>query len=371
MSLIIDNYDFEELLCMKYWQPPSSWSDEKKKETTRSRIFSGDWIGSRKYDGAFYCFIKDESGEVTLRGRSKSTTGVYLNKYNWVPHLHDFFDMIPRGTCLLGEIVFPNNEGSNKTTTIMGCKEEKAIERQKNSPISYYIFDILAWDGRNLIDVPIFDRVAYLEYINEIIYSLDTSYVFCAEYFEGEELWVELQSILAEGGEGIVMTRKDCKYQPGKRPSQGCQKVKKELRDTIDCFFTGKAVPPTRIYTGKEIESWIYWEDLRTGKKINDNLYKEYLDGAAIEPITKNYFYGFAGSLEIGVLKNGKVFPLGTLSGLTEEIKKNFKDYAFKCIEVSAMQFTEDGALRHGKMLGFREDLVPDDCTYEKIFGDK
>ena len=72
MSLIIDNYDFEELLCMKYWQPPSSWSEEKKKETTRNRIFSGDWIGSRKMDGAFYCFIKDDEKGIELYRSSMS-----------------------------------------------------------------------------------------------------------------------------------------------------------------------------------------------------------------------------------------------------------------------------------------------------------
>jgi ATP-dependent DNA ligase len=40
-----------------------------------------------------------------------------------------------------------------------------------------------------------------------------------------------------------------------------------------------------------------------------------------------------------------------------------------KPIEVSAMQLTEDGALRHGKFIGFRPDLNIDACTWEKIFG--
>jgi len=368
MSLIIDNYDFEELEIMKYWAPPNSWSDEKKKETTRSRIFSGEWVGSRKYDGAIYCFIKDEDGNCVLRGRSKGVGGEYLNKYDWVPHLHEFFDMIPRGTCLLGEIVFPDNEGSNKTTTIMGCKVEKAIERQKDKKISYYIFDVLAWDMRNLINVKTIDRFAYFEYINQIIYDTYMDNVFTAECFEGQELWDELQTILATGGEGVVIIRKDSVYQPGKRPSKDCQKVKKELTETIDAFFTGRATAPTKEYTGKELPNWSYWLNLKTGEKINSNLYKEYSNGEPYEPITKNYFYGFAGSLEIGVMKDGEVYPLGTLSGLSEEIKANYKDYAMRCIELGAMQLTDEGALRHGKLIGFRDDLTPEECTYDKIF---
>jgi hypothetical protein len=35
------------------------------------------------------------------------------------------------------------------------------------------------------------------------------------------------------------------------------------------------------------------------------------------------------------------------------------------------MEFTEDRALRHGKLVKFRPDLKFEDCNYEKIWGDK
>ena len=78
-------------------------------------------------------------------------------------------------------------------------------------------------------------------------------------------------------------------------------------------------------------------------------------------------FLGMAGSLEIGVLRDGKVYPLGWLSGLSDEIKSNYKDYKGKCIEVGAMQFTDDKALRHAKMIQFRPDLNITDCTWDKL----
>ena len=74
-----------------------------------------------------------------------------------------------------------------------------------------------------------------------------------------------------------------------------------------------------------------------------------------------------AGSLEIGVLKDGKVHPLGWLSGLSDEIKSNYKEYKGKCLEVGAMQFTDDGALRHAKMIQLRPDLTIQDCTWDKL----
>ena len=35
------------------------------------------------------------------------------------------------------------------------------------------------------------------------------------------------------------------------------------------------------------------------------------------------------------------------------------------------METTEDYKLRHGKFLGFRDDITIEDCTFEKIFGEK
>ena len=144
-------------------------------------------------------------------------------------------------------------------------------------------------------------------------------------------------------------------------------KIKRELQETIDCFFTGRIAAPTRLYNGTTLPSWPYWENVKTGEKYLEVLYKEYLNGEPIEPVTKPYFFGMAGSLEIGVLKDGKVHPLGWLSGLSDEIKSNYKEYKGKCLEVGAMQFTDDGALRHAKMIQLRPDLTIQDCTWDKL----
>jgi hypothetical protein len=66
MTGYIDNYNFAELDCMKYWQPPSSWSKEKSKQEIRNRIGSGEWLGSQKRDGALYVLLKDEDGNIIV-----------------------------------------------------------------------------------------------------------------------------------------------------------------------------------------------------------------------------------------------------------------------------------------------------------------
>lgn len=371
-NLIIDNIDFNELESEKYWSFPKSYKGDAK-HNTKMMIFSGDYLGARKMDGAYYRFTKSLDGEMKLQGRSRSVSGDFLNKIGHVPQLMSFFNALPPGTCLLGELYFPQKEGSQNVTTIMGCKEDKAIDRQeKGMKLHYYIFDIWAWNGVSFLTKRAVDRFNYL--MNRA-YAYQSEYVEYAKYSSGEELWENLQTILANDGEGIVMTKKDSIPQPGKRTARKTLKVKKELEQSIDCFFTGKATPPTKEYTGKEIGTWKYWIDEVTGERLEEGEhYRDYSMGKTIIPVTKPYYYNWAGSLEIGVLKDNKIFPIGFISGISDEIKKNYKDYAMRPIEVTAMevQYHEDGrqpGLRHAKFISFRDDLTLQDCTYNKIFG--
>lgn len=359
----IDNYNFKELEPMRYYSHPKSYKGDPKEEA-KKRIFSEEWLGARKMDGAFAKFVKDEDGNMMLLSRSRNVNGEFPNKIDHVPHLFNFFNSLPNGTCLLGEIYFPSHEGSNEVTKIMGCITDKAIERQKNDPLHYYIFDVLAFDNVSFMPFRAEDR---FNYINEIKNKYNYKNVEFANYYKGPELWNMIQETLASGGEGGVIIHKDSKYQPGKRSTKVSLKIKKELQDTIDCFFTGRISSPARDYTGKDIENWKYWENIRTGKLINAPMFNEYYKGEPYEPVTKSYYMGMAGSLEIGVYQNNKIKPIGYLSGLTEEIKLNYEKYKMKVIEVTAMQLTDDKMLRHPKFIRFRDDKQPQECSWEQI----
>jgi ATP-dependent DNA ligase len=376
----IDGYDFGEMEIQKYYAPPSTWSDEKKRENARMKIYSGDWYGATKYDGYFAQLIKDEDGNILLYSRSRGVNGKFTDKHEWVPHLQSFFDAIPDGTCLLGELYFPSQPGSRNVTTIMGCLVDKAIARQeKGEKLHFYVFDCLAWNGRSLMKEKALFRFGIVEQMQGDF----GGYVSYAKYVRGGDLNILLQEILARGDEGVVITHKDGLYEPGKRPSKTTLKIKKELKQTIDCFFTGIGSAPTKEYTGKEIETWKYWQNQMTGAKMEAEMYKEYKAGCPIIPITKGYYHGWAGSLEIAVFRHKvgskckirgveyedtEVFPIGWLSGLPDEMKADPKKYAFIPIEVTAMEYDSiNRSLRHGKMVGWRKDLTLTDCTLDKL----
>lgn len=375
----IEGRDFTNFEAMKYYAPPSTWSDEKKRENAKTKIYSGDWYGAEKKDGYFAKLIKDEDGNIILHSRSRGVNGQFADKHEWVPHLNAFFETIPNGSCFLGELYFPKAPGSRNVTTIMGCLKEKAIERQnKGEKLHFYIFDCLAWNGKSWLDYPARKRFAFVD-----SYEINSEYVSNAKYVSGKELWTMLQEILARGDEGVVITHADGKYEPGKRPSKTTLKIKKEIKQTIDCFFTGRYTNPTHEYTGKEVQTWQLWENVITGQKLQGDYYKEYAAGGPLIPVTKGYFNDWAGSLEIGVLKKSKgkhckignvvyentvVYSLGYLSGVTDEMKANPIKYAFRPIEVTAMEYDSfNHTLRHGKMVGWRTDLQLKDCNFEKI----
>lgn len=364
MSFIIDGVDFENLEAEKYWSFTSSYTPERKKREAINMVYSGDYLGARKMDGAYYRAIISEDGELRLQGRSKSVKGGYLNKIDWVPHLKSFFEALPRGTCLLGEVYFPKNEGSYNTTTIMGCLAPKAVARQETGEkLHYYIFDIWAYDGESYLNKTAEERFTMIQNLPK------SDYVEFAQYYEGVELWQKYQEILAEGGEGVVITRRDSKPQPGKRSARKTLKLKKELQETLDVFIYG-GNPPTRLYSGKEIENWQYWQNTVTHELMCGDHYKEYFEGDTIEPVTKMYYMRGAGSLKIGAYKDGKPVQIGSLSGLDDEILLNWKDYIGKVVEITAMEvMRETQGLRHPKFVSWRLDKVPRDCQWETIFG--
>lgn len=381
MNIIIDNYDFWNMESMKYYAPSTSWSPEKKKENAQMKIFSGEWLAARKRDGIWMMFIKDMEGNIYLRPRAKNTKGEFVNKIDWVPHLHNFFNEMDNGTVFLGELYAPWDEQAKTTTSIMNCLLPKALKRQEkeDKKLHYYIFDVLAENGKSYLNWPAKDR---FDLLNSFWRAYGENYHEWAQYFYGQELWDNLQTILAEGGEGMVIINENSTYQPGKRSNSVSLKIKKELQDTVDCIMIG-ANAPTREYMGKEIEVWEYWFDNISNNRIkaseyfaehHTSIYNLYVDGGPVVPVTKNWFYGWAGSWKLGAYKDGKIVQIGSLSGLTDEMKENWKDYVGKVCEVSAMETSENQeggkGLRHPKLIRIVEtdEKNQKDCTYERIF---
>ena len=371
----IDNIDFVNLPAEKYWSFSKTYKGNKKEEI-KYMITSGNFIGSVKKDGHYARFIKDEDGNMILQGRTQSVSGEYLNKIDWVPQCHSFFESLPNGTCLLGELYFPNQKGSRKVTTILGCLKDKALARQEQGEkLCYYVFDVWAYNGKNLLKTTAEARMnTYLDY--ELLDLFDNEeYIEKAEYYSGNELWEKLGDALSSGEEGMVITRKDSFIEPGKRTARKTLKIKQEINDTIDAFIDGDYKPATRDYKGKTpLDQYSYWENIRTGEISGKCKFLEYTNGEPWEPVSRLYALGYAGSISFSVMKDGKPIRIGYISGITDEMRKgiveNPEKYIHKVFELSAMEIEHIGesySLRHGKIEKERLDKNYLDCDFSQI----
>lgn len=364
MKGIINGFNWVEAEPMRYWSFPKSYKKNPKEEV-RQLIFSNTYIGSLKRDGYYQRIVKDEDGQVFMIARNRDTEGQVVNKVDWMPQFQDFFQQLPNGTCLLSEIYIPEKEGSKNITAFLGCLQEKCIQHQQEQGyLHLYIFDVMAYNQQNLIETSISNRIKYLEKLPR------AQYVEIAQYYRGAELYNKIGEYLAQGNEGAVITREDCKVYFKRTPARLTIKIKKELSDSVDCIILG-ANPPSVDYTGEKIEDWPYWQNLLTNEKIYGKFYQDYFTGTAIKPITKAFFNGWAGSLCLGMYnRNKEIVKIGNLSRLPEEILKNWQNYKGKVVEISAMEIIDSKSqgLRHPKFIQIREDKSPKDCIFEEVF---
>ena len=339
---------------------------------------NGEYMAQIKKDGVLYMYNKTAAGNSYLFGRTKSRqTGLLTEKSANVPHIIKILDEIfDSSSCLvLGEIYFPNKT-SKDVVTIMGCLPAKAVERQKTNPIHFYIYDILMLNDVDLTNQGAMKR---WECLRDIINKATKNNIVIPNFLELAETYLDnLEELTADalrnGEEGIVLKKIKGAYYPDLRPAWETIKIKQYM--TLDVVCIGFCAP-TVEYDGKEIENWEYWMNPFTkelypiGKHYDNYTYKE--TKSSYEPVTKPYYYGWKTAIKIGAYdKNGNMIDLGTVSsGLTDFLKEDFSEhpdkYLNKVVEIGGMNL-EDDAIRHGRLLRFRDDKMPEECLYEEIF---
>lgn len=364
---------------MRYWAPASSMSPAVKRQHLEQMIASGQYIWSRKYDGNWSrAVITPERNALQTRGISKKT-GTYGEIQNKVFFWEDVAKAFTDTTVILGEVYLPG--GIDKDVgSILRCLDPKALARQKDKKLEWRIFDILALNGKDIMNCGVEERV---KLIPKVVKMINNPLVTGIDYhYMDEDFFDDLNNIFMDGGEGAVCYKRSSIYIPGKRGPSAWEtcKVKQEISADVDCFITG-IEPAVRDYTGKDIGSWNLWEDERSGEKLTGELYGEYRDGRAIRPVSKGYFYGWPGAIYTSVYDdNGNIIPLCKVAGLTEdfktELRDNFDEW-YMCpltiggMMVSTAQAESDGtgiSIRHPYIKSIRKnDIDPKDCTLAKI----
>ena len=329
---------------------------EGKESVFPSLCASGEYFAQIKKDGYWYQFEKDSKGRCYLWSRNISVeTGQLTEKLANTPQIEMALKVVPPGTIIIGEVYYPGKR-SKDVTPIMGALPKLAIERQQGEYdyLHYYVHDIIFYNGYNLMDVRADVRYDILKKVYKK-YNFDlwkdnhlNTIVELAERVD-DNIQEACAQALANGEEGMVLKKRTAIYTPGKRPIWDTVKIKKT--DSCDAVIIDVCAP-TKEYTGKELDTWEYWENG--------------------EPVTKAYYNGWHTAIEIGAYdSNGKLISIGTVSsGLTDEDRANCHTYIGKVCELSGMEKDRKAhTLRHFHFIRLRDDKNPKECTIREIFG--
>lgn len=316
-------------------------------------------IGTVKIDGYWSQLVKDNN-EVHLYSRTVSKkTGYYSDNIDKVPHIKDWaMNELPNGTCIIGEVYYPNGTSKN-VTSVLGALPEKAIERQKGEygKIHFYMHDILAYNGEDYVmnnmtyDYRYSNLCEHIDIATPLIPELEVARCYDNAYLDLNKVTIDK---LAAGEEGMVFRVENGLYAPGKRQPKVMFKIKQAQND-IDFVIT-EVLPPEYLYTGKESETWGY-------KDKEGNL------------ITKAAYYGWAGALRLGAYDNaGNLVSVGRVSsGLTDNLKAdlaaNPDKYIGTVVEVNCMSLDKGNkTMRHCYLSRLRADKPAQDCKLEENF---
>ena len=374
--------DFALMEPMKYYdnsEPKTATLQQKRQDNIDNK--DNAYIATVKHDGDWGMFIHYSKGNNLIRSRSISkVTGVYGDYTAKLPTAIEVMDKWPDNTVILAEICV-DGEGVNANTigTILRCLPEKAVERQKTTKVKFWGFDLLMWDGEDLTEIPYLLRIMHLEALlndkfADHYYGADH---FCCTtvYADGYDFAEEADRIIAAGGEGLVIQKKDNHYWPGTRTAWKTLKLKQKLPEME--LLVIDALEPTIAYEGMEIDSWKYWlvypsdgdyptmhnfngaaEALEYEEKFNKKQAEALGYTVKVRAVTKPYFYGWKSAIR--VLYNG--VEVDVASGLTDDDKAwlSTKE-AYNLIQsealyavVRGMSTNDKGAIRHPVFVRFR-----------------
>lgn len=330
--MVID--DFEMLAPMKYYDNTSPASDNLKQK--RLNIINNQdnaYVATKKNDGDWAMLIHYSADNNLIRSRSISkVTGKYGDYTAKLPHIVSEMNKLPDNTVLLAEICWDEiGTDANTVGTILRCLPPKAVERQKDKKLKAVIFDVLMLGDDDLTKKPYFQRLQLLQ-------QFQFPYLYPTEIYEDNFAEIA-DKIISEGGEGIVIQRKDNEYQSGCRTAWATLKMKQSLPH-MDLKVIS-SIEPNKLYEGDCSESWQYC-----------------IEGT---PVTKPYYMGWKN----GVIVDYNGVAVSVTSGLTDvdrewlasdeaqEMIKSGSLYA----EVKAMSENSQKSLRHPVLIRLRNDI--------------
>jgi bifunctional non-homologous end joining protein LigD len=306
-----------------------------------------DWVFEVKWDGVrAILFLHKTKGILKIVSRNgKTITHRYPEFTGSVNQLINYKESI----ILDGEIVLLNNKGQpdfQSHQRRMNLDSIKDIENLSNMmPATYYLFDILHLDSRNLQPLSLLERRKKL---SDVISIKDNSRIRISDFFEEDGIEV-FQMVKSLNLEGIIAKNKYSKYLQGTR-SADWLKIKNIL--TQDCVVIG--------YTRGEGNREGYFGSLLLAT-YNERQQNELTfvghSGSGFDFAQLNEIYSKLQQMKI------ERCPAKFIPYTNRKATWVSPDLV---AEVKFSGWTKEKIMRSPIFLGFREDKKPQECIMEE-----
>jgi bifunctional non-homologous end joining protein LigD len=319
------------------------------------------WVFEFKWDGVrSILFLNKASGTLEIQSRNgKSITHRYPEIIDQIKKslTGDNNIKCKESVILDGEIVVLNEKGvpdfqkHQRRMNIESASEIMILSGKM--PATYYVFDILYLDGRNLQGLPFIDRRKILSDVIIILGGSNAadSRIRISEYVEGQgrQMFEQAKSMDLEG---VVAKWKLGRYFQGSRLGSWL-KVKRVK--TQDCVVIG--------YTPGEGRREGYFGSLLLAVNDQGNLRFAGHTGSGFDTVTIMELYDRLQELRIPMPSQD---ILDTVQFINREpiwVKPDL------VAEIKFSEWTKDGIMRVPIFVRLREDKLPQDCTIEKEKG--
>jgi bifunctional non-homologous end joining protein LigD len=290
------------------------------------------WSYEVKFDGYRTLALKDGSRIKLLSRNLKDATRQYPSVAREVARLQT------ESVILDGEVVAIDDQGRPSF---------QALHHQSAHTLVYYAFDVLHLDGRDLTAAPLDERRELLARV------LNGSRLLRSEPLPGTPAQIE-KAVRELHLEGIVAKRRNSRYEPGKR-SRAWVKVKFNRRQE---FVVGGFKPNAGgfesllvgYYEGRKL---MFAGKVRAGLTPHTRVDLFPMLKAIVQP-----------KCPFANLPSSKTGPWG--EGITAEDMTALHWVKPKVVvEVSFVEWTRDGLLRHPEFIGVRGDKSPREIRRE------
>jgi bifunctional non-homologous end joining protein LigD len=293
---------------------------------------AGDWLYEVKWDGYRAIGIKGGNDAILLSRNDKDLTGKFPEIAEALAKLHC------REAILDGEIVALDAKGRSSFQLLQDYQLNAS-----RPPLAWYVFDLLAVDGKDLTQSPLAERkkrlAALLKDAPDIIRpspALDGAF---------DDLIAQVRK---HGVEGLVGKLASSKYEPGRRSGAWIKvKVLNEQE-----FVVGGFTPPggSRKHFGALLVGYYEGKKLLFASKVGTG-YSE----AVLRAVRERMKPLEAGKCPFANLPTKRTGRWGQGITRSEMGKCTWLEPRLVC-QVRFTEWTRDGGLRHPAFLGLRED---------------